>query len=165
MKTVKLTRPDPIEFTLPDGRAFIVQPCTRAQMRAALELDPAPGEVRGPAEAAEQRARQLAALVGGQVEIMEVGYGAGLAVWKMEESGPILAGLSADEEMQVLGALMAQGHGQDPAAALALHDLAKKKAVLDVLSASRDLTATPSNSPSTSGDRSPRPSSSDSSIA
>ncbi len=160
MKTIQLHRPEPIEFTLPDGRAFIVTPATRAQMRAALALDPQPGEVRGPAEAAEQRARQVAALVGETVDARSAD-----GSWQSVESAALLGGLSTDEEMQVLGALMAQGHGQDPAAAVALHELAKKKAVLGALSGSPDLTATPSSSPSTSGAPPTKPSSSDSSIA
>lgn len=160
MKTLNLGRPDLLQFVLSGGESFIVMPPTRAQMRAALALDPSEGEVRGPAESAEQRAQQLAALVGETVGVP--GEGGGV---EKQPSGPILAKLLASEEMQIIAAIMAQGHGQNPASAVALQDLAKKKALLLGLYGSPDLTAILSSLQSTSAVPPTTPSGTDSSIA
>ncbi len=159
MKTVKLERPDPIEFFLPDGRSFIVAPVTRGRMREALSLDPEQGEVRGPVQAAAQRSLQLAALVGEAVGIPTPEGNV-----ETHPSAPFLAELTPEEEIQVLNALTAQGHGQDPTAAVGMHALAKKKAGLEALNESPLSTGTPSNSPSSLTDLPGKPSSSDSSI-
>ncbi|MEZ0255125.1 MAG: hypothetical protein ACAI37_07595 [Chthoniobacter sp.] len=140
MKKTILDRPEDLEFELSDGSSFIVKPYTRAQLRWAIALDPKPGEPRTPARIGEQRAQQLAALVGPTV------FRGGTAL----PSADVLAALTPDEEMQILAAIMAQGHGQDPASAVALHQMVKKKGILASLVASAISTPTPSSSPTSS---------------
>ena len=67
-----------------------------------------------------------------------------------EPSAPILAGLTFEEETEMLIALTARGFGQDPAVAVAMHAVLKKNAFAVFLAGSPTSTATPASSPSPS---------------
>jgi hypothetical protein len=155
MKKTKLQRAEPLLVELADGTEFLVYPCSREQMRTALELDPAPGEVRSPADAAAARALQLAALVGTSVGVRGSHLSSAVLIppssvgaWVRVESGPILGRLSLQEEGELLVAVMSMGVGQDPAHGVALQRVLKKKAILARRSSAAS-TTTVSNSPST----------------
>lgn len=109
-------------FERHDGNTFIVKPYTRAQLREAISLDPDKNEVRSPVEASQQRALQLEALVGPTVRVLQPD-----GTYMEQPSRPILGGLTPNEEMQMLAAILANGSGQDPNAAVALHEMAKKR--------------------------------------
>ena len=113
---MRLTRPTPLEIELPDGRSFSIQPATRAQVRAVLALDPKEGTVETATEMDTRRAKQLAILV--------------------EGSNLPVDDLTAEQENEILAAIMAVHHGHDPADAVALQRLLKKKAIELATSAS-----------------------------
>jgi len=150
MKKTILQRPEDLEFELADGSSFVVKPYTRAQLRASIALDPRPGETRTPAQIGEQRAKQLAALVGETVMVCPDASRADELRYTEQPSSSVLGKLTPDEEMQILTAILAQGHGQDPRSAVALHQMVKKKGILGRIVASAISTPTPSSSPSSS---------------
>lgn len=106
---MRLSRPIPLEIELPDGRVFTLQPATRAQIRAVMALDPKDGTTETASETDERRAKQLAILAKG--------------------SSLPLNELTAEQENEILAAIMAVHHGHDPADAIALQQLLKKKAL------------------------------------
>src|SRR4051812_24264072 len=116
MKTIKLQRPDPIEFSLDGGRTFIVQPATRARVRAAIALDRETdgGADELPADVAARVSLQVEALVGPEVCVVDDD-----GVSRNLPSGPILGTLTPTEELQVLWALWGQATGYSPAASVA----------------------------------------------
>lgn len=131
MKTIHLRHPEPLNFDLHRlGLECTVALPTRGQMRRAIELDPEGNESREEthADADARRALQLAILT--------------------EGSNLPLDRLTAEEEVQILHAIVAAHHGFDPGQAVALQQTLKKKAhVVALLGAWNALTATASTSP------------------
>ena len=140
---MKLLRAETLRFELADGRALLVPPVTRAQVRAALALDrPADApQIESPPEADERRAHQLALLIAhGAVDGRPV-------------DAAFLGSLTAPEEHDILAAIIAHHHGFNPLDAVALQAtlrrLAFKKKVLGEIPAIPSSTSmpTPSTSP------------------
>ena len=125
-----LRHPEPLLLALDRlGRECLLPLPTRGQMRRAIELDPEPGAEESPADMDARRSLQLEILAEGSDLPVEL--------------------LTAEEEVQVLHAIVAAHHGYDPAHAVALQQTLKKKALLAApLAVSMDSTATASSSPS-----------------
>ncbi len=104
---MKFRRPEPHAYRLQDGRVITLWPPLRAQMRAALALDPEPGETETAAQADARRAEQVRILTDG--------------------SGLPVNELTALEELEILKAILTVHHGDDPAAAAALQRALKHK--------------------------------------
>lgn len=153
MKTLKLTRPEPLEVTLSDGRVIVIEPATRAGIRAAIELDPPdPDGIETPADKKARLALQLAALIG--PTLILVITEAGTTREEIVAAEPILATLTPHEENTLLWALWAQATGFSPELAATLSS--KKKLLAGILAVanarpeSNDSTPTPPPSPITS---------------
>lgn len=126
---------EPLVFVLSRlGIECSVNPPTRGQMRRYYERADQTPEDASAAALDQLRGDTLAILC--------------------EGSDVPLDALAADEEIEILWAIIARHHGHDPADAIALQRLAaQKKSLLATLSASGsgdspDSTATPSTSPS-----------------
>lgn len=138
---MKLLRPDPISFERHDGRCYLVQPATRAQVKACLKLDRDDDETETPEELDARIAAQLRALVGThlrEVDPQTYEYLEGATPLPIEQ-------LTAMEERQILTALINQHHGNDPTAAVAIANAVKKNfvALAGVLDGSKDSIAIP----------------------
>jgi len=147
---MKLSRPDPIfvELESAPGKAWIVPPCNRAQMREVLGLDPEAGaEPSTPVAVDERLAKQLRILTRDAYEVHpqtqeRIEPGAAFPVDT----------LTGGEERQLAIALVCHHFGTDPVAAVTAGNALKKKALLTLLvglvDASPNSTETVSSSPS-----------------
>ena len=106
LETIPLASPPALGFEMEDGRTVIVQPATRARLRAARACE---------SDGEEARSHALAALVGPRVVVIECDGREHEA-----DSAPILGGLNPALEMAWIAVIEGQAAGIDPVVAASL---------------------------------------------
>ncbi len=118
--SIEIHRQPSLEFTLPDGRTFVIPTPTRGKMNAVFALDPkAADEPEAPGDYTARIARQLAIL--------------------SEGSGLPIEGLNPYEAFQILNALTVHHFGGSASAAVAVQRVFTERALAAVVASAEAL--------------------------
>jgi len=125
---MKLRRPAPSRFDRADGSLAVVPPLTRGQMRRLYELEQVEAGAPDPiVDASDLRAARLAIMLEAARCTDAAGESLNLKFF--------LESLTADEEIDIMTAMVARFHGIDPQHAVdlaaAMRELQKKKIQLN----------------------------------